>query len=182
MSSSHPIPVRVFVVVSFPFTFSLEESSGFSSRACATRQREFLASLNPRTFVSVSRSRGDHSEPPLCTFRTGVIPEVVVSHPNSSRTERFPRPCVQEKVGVLSKEKQTFTGARGRESAPLPRGREGTEPLSRTHLSAIALGGLGHRVLVSLSMRHYSGPGVLETLNPTDDVRFGNGRNTNGSL
>ena len=169
---------RVFVVVSFPFTFSLEESSGFSSRAWATRQREFLASLNPRTFVSVSRSRGDHSEPPLCTFRTGVIPEVVVSHPNSSRTERFPRPCVQEKVGVLSKEKQTFTGALGREGFPLPRGREGTEPLSRTILVASATGGLGRCWLSLLIMRLTADPGVLETLNPTDEGSFGKGRNT----
>ena len=170
------------MVVFSPFSFSLEEVSGFSTPAWASRQKGILAPFNPRILWFVSFLRGTHSEPPLCASCTGFIPEVVVSHPNSSRTEKLPRPWVQEKVGVLSKEKQTFTGARGRESAPLPRGREGTEPLSRTHLSAIALGGLGHRVLVSLSMRHYSGPGVLETLNPTDDVRFGNGRNTNGSL
>jgi len=172
----------MFVVVSLPFSFSFEEVSGFSTPAWASRQKGFLAPFNPRTFGIVSFLRDSHCEPPLCTFRTGVIPEVVVSHPNSSRTEKLLGPCVQEKVGVLSKEKQTFTGARGPEGFPLPRGREGTEPLSRTHRSAKALGGLGRRGLFSKIMRLYSGPGVLETSNPTDDGSFGKGRNTYETL
>jgi hypothetical protein len=66
----------------------------------------------------------------------------------------------------------------GPEGAALPRGRRGTEPVSRTIHDIVVSEGLGPKGPCSKIMRCLSGPGVLETLNPTDDGHLGNDRNT----
>jgi hypothetical protein len=182
MSSTLAKPVGMFFVVSASFSFSLEEVSGFSTPAWASRQKGILAPFNPRVFGIVSNSRGTHCETPLCASCTGFIPEVVVSHANSSRTERFVATCQPECQVPSQREKSLRTGKASivgvARSQPLPRGRRGTEPLSRTILVASATGGMCRRGLFSLGMRLFSDPGVVETLNATDEGSFGKGRNT----
>jgi len=181
MCSACPKPVGMFGIVSPFFSFSLEEVPGFSTPAWASRQKGILAPFNPEFFGFVSILRDSQSEPPLCARSTGFIPDVVVSHANSSRTEWFPGTWAPDPCVSLEREIHKSI-VPVPESLPLPRGRRGTEPLSRTTLVAEATGGLGRSGLFSKSMRLISELGVLETLNPTDDGSFGKGRNTYGTL
>jgi hypothetical protein len=123
--------------------------------------------------------RASLSETPLCAFCTGFIPDVVVSHANSSRTEQSSETAYQ--INPLNRKvhEQSIVGSP--RTTPLPRGRRGTEPLSWTIRVAIATGGLCREGVASLSMKTIlQTPGVLETLNPTDDGTFGKCRNTYG--
>jgi hypothetical protein len=149
----------MFVIVLSP---DAEVSStllcGFSARACAPRQREFLASLNPEVPEFIS-----HCAPPrfgrvILAVQPGIIPQ---NHPALTR---------RSAVSTLF-ESQTERDSPARLAGSFRGSPTGwhQEPFCPDEVGCFGV-------------RFYSQYlGVLETLNPTDDGRFGNGRNTYGN-
>jgi len=168
----------MFVVVSFLFSFSLEEVAGFSTPAWASRQKGILAPFNPRVLEDLSLQGALLTAGTFWNTVPGVIAAVTVSEETPVGRGLIVGTCVQEKVGVLSKEKQTFTGARVPRESPYPRGNFSTELFARDSRGMVTSKYSGCEGWHHEVMRFFSNPGVLETLNPTDEGSFGKGRNT----
>jgi hypothetical protein len=179
VSRTYSIPVRVFVVVSFPLSFSLEEVSGFSARACAPRQKGILAPFNPRSLESSLVLQTLLLPVTLWNFVPGVIAAVGISGETPVGRRSTRSNLDTRSLGFPRKRKyqKSIVSVAGEPS--YPRGNSSTEYLARDSEGTLPLEYYGMEGWSKRIVRTNLGPGVLETLNPTDDGRFGNGRNTN---
>jgi hypothetical protein len=179
LSCTHTKPIRVFVVIPLSFTFPAEEEvSGFSVPAWVPRQREFLASLNPRLIDFLFHWKVSFLRVDSATFVAGIIDHEWSSDETPVGCSMINRNMATSPQSNSRKRNLRDYSSRSVNVTRLPRGSVSTEHSDRGSHRDRVTGTIPARGLPSWCMRIISQPGVLETLNPTEDGSFGKSRNT----
>jgi hypothetical protein len=169
----------MFVVVFFPFSFSSKEpASGFSASALGPLQREFLASLNPRTFEVLFHRYLSFRRILSGNFVPGVIAAVGINPETPAERLITEADWLHGPWVLLFGSNNPKTIATSAGKLPVSMGNRFIEYLARDSTGTEPWKYFGQEGRVHWGMRYLSGPGVLETLNPTDDGTFGKCRNT----